>query len=78
MEPKKTETSSLSRQLIRHVPLLGRYIGGGRLMPDEGVCRRRAGGKLMRDEKGNENKKCRRIQSKRLQSQIMLQGYSCT
>ena len=46
-------------------------------MPDEGVSRRRAGGRLMRDEKDNEKKKYRRIQSKRLQRQIMLQGYSC-
>ena len=46
-------------------------------MPDEGVSRRRAGGRLMRDEKDNEKKEYRRIQSKRLQRQIMLQGYSC-
>jgi len=46
-------------------------------MPDEGVSRRSVGGRLMRDEKDNDNKKCRRIQSKRLQSQIMLQGNSC-
>ena len=74
MEPNKTETPSLNRQLIRHVPSLSRYIGGGRLMPDEGVSRPRAGGRLMRDEKDNENKKFRRIRSKNFRAKLCFKG----